>query len=139
VVNNKKPPGEALGKVPESYEIDSLLAVRPRGSTKQTEDRRGAGLSTAKPNAKATIEPETQSARRIENQERQIVNLKKRMGGNDLWQGAKRMRAPKGGGKGKVNGKAKGKGKEKGKKGNGKGKNKVKGKSNKGKFDKGTD
>ena len=81
-------------------------------------------------------DPESKSAKRIENQERQIVNLKKRIGGGaDLWQGSRKVRGTKGGGKGKGK-KGKGKGKGKGKKGKGKNKSKGKGKTKKGKFDK---
>ena len=63
MVNGKQPLDEAIGKILECYNIDSLLAVRPRGSTTQTDEPRGPGPKSANAKETTTAEPETKGSR----------------------------------------------------------------------------
>ena len=123
-VNTVKPLETHLETILKKYEIDSLLAVRPRGTKTAAEPstkRRGSATDNS-----AT--PDTKAARRLENQSNQIANLKKRLGNpTESGRASKRLRPGKSSPrpKGKAKGKTKGKGKRKGK-GKGKGKKKCK-------------
>jgi hypothetical protein len=133
IINTKKPLEESLPSILQSYEIDSLLAVRPRGRTTETKE---SGKRNPRGQTKNPSETDTKINRKVDNQERQIANLKRKLDGSSLWQGAKRPRTDKGSSKGRGRNDPKGKGKGKGTKGKGKGKGKAKGKGKKGKFDK---
>jgi hypothetical protein len=108
------------------YEVQALLSVRPRGTTRAAEPKPDQN-SSRNTRAKTSADPETKSAKHIENQANQIANLKKRLEGGTTWGRKPKTQA----GKGKGSGKSKGKGKTK-KKGKGKSKGKSKGKGKKG-------
>ena len=69
-VNGKKPLEEALTEILSSYEVDSLLAVRPRRTTKQANEPKGTGQKNPRGKDKPNGEPE--------NKKHEELTIKKR-------------------------------------------------------------
>ncbi len=127
----RKPLEDALDRILKEPEVTNILMVRPRGDRVLATDKTSAAKTKPpkrEPTAQASSADE-KAARRIENQDRHIANLKKKLqtaqdgksqgcGGNSKGQG---RGGGRGGGKGNK-GKGKGnKGGDKGSKGGGKG------------------
>ena len=106
----------------KTYDVDSFLSARASGNaTTAAQPAQAHGKDSIK--AKGATDPNDKAQNRLDNQTRQLANLKSKLGHNSLWPGARGQRQNKGDGTAESR-----KGKGKGKNGKGKGTTKTKGK-----------